>query len=217
MIKEKLLIVDDIINIVNDIKRKLEIEFPEYEIIGVTDCDHALYVLEQQDIAILLLDITFNNRKLTTIGDGKQLLKILQNKKIEVPTIIFSTHDSLEILYPIIANYKPKGYVQKNEDSDQDLVYTIKKVAKGYVEYGQKLNQALLNRTQLEFSLDAQDLLIIEHLAKAKNYVELADKKLNMDRKTISRKLERLRFVFDVDTDKQLLLKLQHLGFSISY
>ncbi len=221
MEKEHILIVDDIQDIFENLEYKLNRDFTGFCVSIAKHCDEAYDFIKQskvkQPITLLILDLTFKNNQHRILKEGKSLLKELQIQGITIPTIIYTSHDELEHIHPVIKSYQPNGYVIKTHDSYDDLVFGIKKALKGERHYTFEVQQALKKRVVFEFDLDDVDSQIIALLPDCTSMQDWEGKVLKdgvpIVYKTIANRIKSLLKRFEVFNEKQLLLKLYELGF----
>ena len=136
---------------------------------------------------------------------------------MEIPTIIYSSHDELEHIYPVINNYAPKGYIIKTHNSNEDLLLCISKVLQGEYFYSQKVNDLLYNRVKYTCRLDTVDEQIIKLLPEI-DFIKDWDGKIRtspnefMSYTSIKKRIDTICQELDVSNSKQLVLKLKQLG-----
>lgn len=219
--KEHILIVDDHQDILENLAYKIGRDFTTFCVSVAKNCDQAYDHIKrskiEQPITLLILDLTFKKQAHRVLTGGKALLKELQIQDITIPTIIYTKHDELKHIHPVIKSYQPNGYVIKTHDSYDDLVFGIKKALKGQRHYTFEVQQALKKRVAFEFDLDDVDSQIIALLPDCSSMQDWEGKVLKDDipivYKTITNRIKSLLKRFEVFNEKQLLLKLYELGF----
>lgn len=86
---EKILIVEDEEHLLKSLEVFLKNE-TKYQILNATNGKEALKVLEKHDIDLILTDLKMPEM------DGIELLKYVQNKKLDIPVIVMTAYKSLE-------------------------------------------------------------------------------------------------------------------------
>lgn len=220
---EHFLIVEDHQDVFENLERKIQTVYPEAKIDTATNCDIAFEIIDQSKIknpiTVLILDLTFTSiPPNSTLKNGQSLLRKLKDESIKIPTIIYSSHDELEHIYPIINNYSPRAYVVKTHNSSEELLLCIKKISQSEHEYfySQKVNNLLRNRVKYSCNLDETDELIIQKITSI-NAISDWDNTIPtptgfMSYTSIKKRINKICTELDVDNEKQLVLKLRQLG-----
>ena len=221
MSQTHILIVDDHEDIYENISRKIAERFPDFKISIKDNCDAAFDVIkyskQNTPVTILILDLTFNGQHPNALlPNGTSLLRTLKENKIQINTIIYSSHDDLQHISPVIKNFEPASYVIKSNSSSKELLFAIEQCLVGKTYYSHTVHELQLKRVKYEFSIDEIDEQIIKHLPNKDSIkdwegVVLKDN-IPLSYKTISKRIKNLITQFDVDNEKQLLLKLQKLA-----
>lgn len=86
---EKILIVEDEEHLLRSLEVFLTNE-TKYQILNATNGKEALKVLDKHDIDLILTDLKMPEM------DGIELLKYVQNKKLDIPVIVMTAYKSLE-------------------------------------------------------------------------------------------------------------------------
>jgi DNA-binding NarL/FixJ family response regulator len=119
----KILLVDDQNLVREGIKALLQLT-PQMSVIAeACDGDEALTALEQYSPDIMLLDLRMPKR------DGLSVLEAMQQKNINVPTLILTTFDEHDLVLNCL-KLGAMGYLKKDV-SLNDLVCAIESLAKG--------------------------------------------------------------------------------------
>ena len=221
MVHQHLLIVDDHQDIRENLFSKLHLDFPNFQISLASNCDLALDIINQsrfqKPITLLILDLTFKKNHNNVIKGGRGLMTKLKDDNISIPTIVYTSHDELEHIHPVIHSYNPCGYIIKGEDTYDELLFAVQKAFAGQKHYTHEVHIALKKRVSFEFDLDSIEEQIIEHLPNCTSMQDWEGKIIKdgvpLVYKTIQNRLKTLFIRFDVENEKQLLLKLHRLGF----
>jgi len=219
--KHHLLIVEDEQDTFENLERKLSIHFPEALVMVQSTCDAGFDYIKKvtiiNPVSVLILDLTFKNQKsFYVLKSGKDLLKVLKQKSIHVPTIIYSSHDEMEHIHPIMSNYHPQGYVIKTSTSSEELFFAISRVLNKENYYSQRVHEQQLQRFKYASNIDEIDEQIIEllpHTTSIKDWEEKIEQgEISISYKSIKKRIDLLCDRLEVDNEKQLLLKLQRLA-----
>lgn len=211
--KIKILLVDDHQEPLESLALKIPAEIEGAHILTAGNCDIAYYHLQNNpDIQLLITDLTIQNASRFKIKQGSDLLKRLKEDNRIIPTIIYTDHHDLDTIFPVIDNFKPLGFVLKNTTSHEDLFLTIKKALRGERHYVQYINTELMKRIKFEFKLDEVNRLIIDYLPNIESADDWKNTSVGLSSKAIKARLEKMYINFNVENDKQLLLKLLRLG-----
>ena len=217
--KNRILIIEDHEDVYENLKRKIFFEFPNFPISIFDNCDDAFNQIKslKNEIAFIILDLTFKYIKpYALIKNGKNLLKELKNAQINIPTIIYTSHDEMEHIYPVINNYEPNGYVIKSNSSNKELLLAINNVLKEKKYFSHIVHELMLKRTKYAFTLDEVDEQIIKILPNAVNMIDWKGRifkdNVAISYKSIKSRIDMLCNKFEVENEKQLLLKLQKLA-----
>lgn len=217
--RNRILIIEDHEDVYENIRRKISSEFPNFQISIFDNCDDAFNQIKvkKNEIVIIILDLTFKFLKpYSLIKNGNTLLKHLKDEKIKIPTIIYTSHDEMEHIYPVINNYQPSGFVIKSNSSSKELVFAINEVLLGKTYYSQIVHKLILKRTKFTFSLDEIDEQIILFLPHSNTMYDWEGRILRdgvpISYKSIKTRIDLICQKFEVENEKQLLLKLQKLA-----
>lgn len=219
--QKHILIVDDHEDVFENLERKIHTAYDDINISIADNCDDGYDLIKKykipSPISLLILDLTFKLVKPNAIlTQGKSLLKILKKENIEIPTIIYSSHDEMEHIYPVITNYHPNAYVIKSNSSTKELLFAISEVLLEKTYFSQTVHKLQLQRFQYAFSMDNIDEQIIRFLPNANTMTDWEGKILKentpISYKSIKLRIELLCEKLEVENEKQLLLKLQRLA-----
>lgn len=216
-----ILITEDHQDVFENLIFKLQEQYTDYKFTIADNCDTAIYEIERylgsQPVSLLILDLTFKHLKPNTkLKRGNDLLKVLKEKEIHIPTIIYSSHDDMSHIYPIMNNYEPEGYVIKSNTSSGELLLAVKQVLYQKKFYSTGVHEEQFKRFQYSHELSDIDLQIIKLLPDTSSIKEWEGKILldgvPITYKTVSKHINKLKEKFEVDNDKQLVLKLYKLA-----
>lgn len=216
-----ILIVEDIEDIFEHVKYKLTNTYPDFKITVSDNCDTALFEIERhltnQRVTLLILDLSFNHiQPSVKLRSGNDLLRKLRDLQIEIPTIIYSVFSEMKHIQPVISNYNPDGYIIKSNTSTNELLVAVNRLLHDKTYYSPEVQKEQLKRYSYSHQLDDVDLQIIKKLPDISFQDEWTDiifsKGSPLSKRTIFTRLKRLKEVFEVDNEKQLVLKLYKLA-----
>jgi len=219
--KHHLLIADDHEDVYENLERKISLKFSAMEISSAETCDKAYSLILKNKvlnpITILVIDLTFKGYTPNTkLKHGRHLLSKLKNEMFAIPTIVYSSHDDMEHIYPIIKNYNPQGYIIKSNTSNRELLFAIEEVINGKSFFSSKVHKLQMKRVKYDKSLDDIDEQIVNFLPNTNSITDWDGKVLKenvpLSYKSIKKRIDLLCDKFEVSNEKQLLLKLQTLA-----
>lgn len=218
---QHLLIADDHGDIQQNLSRNIQEAFPDWQISLAETCQKAYDVINFQKttnpVDFLILDLTFKVYDSNAVlQQGRHLLRRLKEEKSDIKVLVYTEHNELIHIAPIIKNYEPWAYIIKSITSTDEVVLALKNVLKGRKFYSHDAHLALKRKAIYEFKLSDFDLQIIDALP-AMNSMEdwkshVFEGKNPPHYKTIRKHINELHVKFGVDNDKKLVLKLRDLG-----
>lgn len=219
--KEHILIIEDEQDTFENLERKISNKFSDATVSVASSCDKGFDYIKQHKInnsvTLLILDLTFKNYlEPPVIKDSKQLLKVLKENQIFIQTIVYSSHDEMEHIHPVLNNYHSQGYVIKSSNSSEELIFALERVAKGETYFSQRVHQQQLQRFKYASKIDAIDEQIINLLPQVDSIKDWKERfengEISISYKSIKKRIDLLCDRLEVDNEKQLLLKLQRLA-----
>ncbi|MDP2692584.1 MAG: response regulator [bacterium] len=212
-----ILIVEDEQDTLENLIGKITDAFPDYKISSAFDCDEGFRILNsskvQFPIDLLITDLTFRRQPVSrVIKDGQSLLQRIKNLNYKLPRIIYSSHDELKFIHPVMQNFEPEGYVLKASDSTSELLLAIPRVLNGKTYYSQEVLDSQKKRFEFAMQLDEIDKKIIAFLPDINCITDWDDLyeagKIPIKYKSVNKRLQSIFEKMDVTNEKQLLLKL---------
>ena len=141
MIKKKIIIIDDNPLILSLVKEIIEEEH-ELEISHMTtEKNEFLNLVLQDSFDVALIDISVGGK-----NGGIELLQILKDKGINLPSIMFSAHSELDYALKCF-QAGAKGYISKNYVCT-DLITGLKEVLNGNSFISGEKGKKILNEYQ---------------------------------------------------------------------
>ncbi len=219
--KQHVLIVEDQQDVFENLNAKITKQHPHFLLKIADNCDDAYkYIRINQvsdPVTLLIVDLTFKWLKPNAmLKTGKSLLRALKEQELNIPIIIYSSHDEMEHIHPIISNYSPNGYVIKSNTSTNELLFAISEVLNDKRYFSQLIYEMQKQRLIYTVNIDSIDEKIIELLPQI-NAIDDWNGKIYKDNtplsyKSIKKRIDNLCISLEVENQKQLLLKLQKLA-----
>lgn len=219
--KKHILIVDDHEDIYENVERKIRAIYPSFIVSIADNCDAAFRIIKQHKMSnpvhILILDLTFKSlHPQALLKKGQDLMAALQKENQLIDVIIYSSHDEMSEVHPVLNNYQPKGYVIKSNSSSQELLLALKNVLLERTYYSQRIHELQLKRIQYSYAIDEIDQQIIRVLPNTNSMSDWEGKILKdgvpLSYKSIKSRIDILCQKLGQENEKQLLLKLQKLA-----
>lgn len=221
---QHILIVDDHQDITENLERKFSKVFPNSIVYTASNCDIAFDYIKlnkvNKPISLLILDLSFNhNPSNVVLKEGFELLDAIKKASISIKTIIYTSHKTIFHIHPIMEAFNPEGYVIKTHISNSVLLNASNMVIEGGRYYDSVIIEARFTRLGYEKKLDSIDRAILKKLPEivdvTKDWEGVIIKKdgTPMSYNSIKTRLDKMLDKFEVDTQAQLLLKLQKGGF----
>lgn len=216
-----ILIIEDEQDTLENLVGRMKTVFPDSKISSAFDCDEGFKILNsskiENPVSLLVTDLTFRRQPETRIiKDGYALLEKIQELGFSMPRIVYSSHDELKFIYPVMKNLRPEGYVLKARDSTDELLLAISKVIHGATYYSQEVHNTQRKRLEYALQLDETDMKIIDLLPDVTSITDwdsLFEKgKLHIKYKSVNKRLNSIFEKMGVENEKQLLLKLHQLA-----
>jgi DNA-binding NarL/FixJ family response regulator len=171
----KLLIVEDHKLIRNGVKIMLSNQsIYRFEFTEISNGEEALKLLTEEKFDFILLDIT-----LSTKVSGFDILKFIKRKKIEVPVLIQSMHNEVDMVRQSL-ELGAKGYISKSSEKDE-LFNAIRTIFAGQKYLSNEVSLLFSNdlvnsiSSKAKKELTMRQIEILKSLAKGKSNKELAD------------------------------------------
>ncbi len=212
-----ILIVEDEQDTLENLVGRITHAFPDFKISTAFDCDEGFRILNstkvETPVDLLITDLTFRRQpESRLIKDGQALLQKIKDLKYKLARIVYSSHDELKFIHPVMQNFEPEGYVLKSSDSTSELLLAIPRILKGKTYYSQEVYSNQKKRFAFAMQLDDIDQKIIEYLPDINCITDWDDLyeagKIPIKYKSVNKRLQSIFEKMDVSNEKQLLLKL---------
>lgn len=212
-----ILIIEDEQDTLENLIGKITDAFPTYKVSSAFDCDEGFRILNsskvESPVDLLITDLTFRRQpESRVIKDGLNLLEKIKTLNYKLPRIVYSSHDELKFIHPVMQNFEPEGYVLKSSDSTSELLLAIPRILKGDSYYSQEVLASQKKRFVFAMQLDDIDQKIIQYLPDVSCINDWDDLyeagKIPIKYKSVNKRLQSIYEKMDVSNEKQLLLKL---------
>ncbi|TSJ36549.1 response regulator transcription factor [Mucilaginibacter corticis] len=133
------------------------------------DCDNALQRLKKalQDNApfeLLITDLSFDDRAISIISSGKELIDAARALQPSLKIIVFSAESSASVIGKLFEEQGVNGYVKKGRSDTEELQKAVETIHKGKTFISPGLQQAVKAKNAHDFT--PLDIAIITQLAK---------------------------------------------------
>lgn len=218
---EHILIVEDEQDTLENLAKRIGAAFPDLRISTAFDCDEGFRILNASKVEfpvnLLITDLTFRRQPASRIlKDGSALLQKIKTLNYGLPRIVYSSHDELQFIHPVMKNFEPEGYVLKARDSTDELILAISKIMNGKPYYSQEVHHSQKQRFLFAEQLDHIDEKIIAFLPDINAITDwdtlYETGKMPIKYKSVNKRLHTIFEKMDVANEKQLLLKLQKMA-----
>ncbi len=215
------LIVEDEQHAMKDLISVLSEAYPNDKLSTAFDCDKGFQILNSSKVTnpvgLLIIDLSFRRQPPgRVLIDGQALMAKLLELKINIPRLVYSSHDEIRFVHPVMAKYNPEGYVFKTKDSTDELLIATRRILDGHRYYSQGVHEEQKGRFEFVNNLDKTDMKIIELLPFINSiddwHNHFQSGKIPIQYKAILKRLKKIYDIIDVENDKQLLLKLQQMA-----
>lgn len=218
----KILIVEDhpimtqnYITSCNEVKNHLNIKF-KYE--TTSSCKQAYEVIlksieNNEEFILAIVDISIPSFLEKGIMSGEEIASYISQNMPNTKIVICTSLEDNFRLSNVISTIKPHSILIKSEIEGQDIVNTIKDVLSNKKSYSPKISKIIDNLTDSSIDyLDKIDRNIINEIAMASRLVDMMES-LNISRANIEKRKMRIKVIFDVKNDRELLIEAKRRGF----
>ena len=217
----KILLVDDHQLIIEGIVSYLK-DIDGLEIETANSCDEAYSKvkanLHDKPFQILFSDLSFDmDHSNTVIDSGENLLKKLQEERIDIKLGVITGHSETNRVFNVIHNLNPSAYILKGKCNTNELNFAIQKMLAGEIYYTHDIHQKLLKRALVEIQMDDTAIQILKELPKhhkignMEGIITKSDGSL-LKLRSIENKLAKLRTDLQAINNTDLVLKAKELG-----
>ncbi len=218
---EHILIVEDEQDTLENLQMRITVAFPDVQVSKAFDCDEGFRILNASKVEfpveLLITDLTFRRQpECRSIKNGMEFLQKLKTLNYHLPRIVYSSHDELLFIHPVMKNFEPEGYILKARDSTEELIFAIRRITQGKTYYSQEVLNSQKQRFFFAEQLDYIDEKIIAFLPEINSITDwetlYETGKMPIKYKSVNKRLHAIFEKLDVANEKQLLLKLQKMA-----
>lgn len=218
---EHILIVEDEQDTLENLEMRITAAFPNVQVSKAFDCDEGFRILNASKVEfpveILITDLTFRRQPQSrTLKNGLEFLQKLKTLNYSLSRIVYSSHDELQFIHPVMKNFEPEGYILKARDSTEELIFAIRRITQGKTYYSQEVLNSQKQRFFFAEQLDYIDEKIIAFLPEINSITDwetlYQTGKMPIKYKSVNKRLHIIFEKMDVANEKQLLLKLQKMA-----
>lgn len=189
-----------------------------FDIETASNCQEAYESLlnhskKKESFSIAIVDISIPSYPEKGMMSGEDISTYIFKNLPETKLIISTSLEDNFHLSSMIASLKPNGILIKSEIEGEDIINAIVDVMSNKKSYSPKISKIIDNLTDnsIEY-LDEIDRNIIYEIAMASRLVDMIEN-LNISRANIEKRKVRIKEIFDVITDRELLMEAKKRGF----
>ncbi|MAT89341.1 MAG: response regulator [Flavobacteriaceae bacterium] len=217
---KKVLVAEDLGSINEGIQATLRnLSIPE--IAYASYCDEAYLkvkkaTLQQAPFELLITDLSFKpDYRNNHLASGKELASILAAEHPEVPIIIFSVDDRVDVARALTKLTTVKGYVCKGRKGLLDLTAAIKEVSRGNSFYSEPIANGFSKDSN--FEITDFDVTLLDQLSKGYQQEDISYflKEQNIrpsSLSTVEKRLSKLKDHFNAKNSTQLVALAKDMG-----
>lgn len=162
---------------------------------------------------VVILDISLGKSKDGEKRTGEELGILIRKHTPKTKIIVLTSHSDGFRINSIMKNINPEGFLIKNNASDHKLFQeVIIKILKGQTYYCNTVSDILRRENRLAYKLDDIDIKILYELSIATRKKDMPNY-IPLQLRSIEKRHRRLKEVFEVDSDRNLVLKAKENGF----
>lgn len=199
------------------VERKLG-EHILFDIETASNCQEAYESLhnhfkKEESFSIAIVDISIPSYPEKGMMSGEDISEYIFKNLPETKLIISTSLEDNFRLSSMIASLKPHGILIKSEIDGEDIVNTIVDVMSNKKSYSPKISKIIDNLTDNSTEyLDKIDRKILNEISMASRLVDMVSI-LQISRANIENRKNRMKEIFDVRTDRELLMEAKKRGF----
>lgn len=186
-------------------------------------CDDAFLKImkanqDHEPYDLLIADLSFKeDYREQTYKSGEDLIKKLKEKKIKIPTIVYSGEDRLQMVRRLINEHGIKAYVCKGREGLKDLQKAIAHIAQETTPFVSVQVEKALKKSN-ENDISPYDIELMKQLAKGLSQPEISDyftaNEINPGSlSSIEKRLIKLKDLFRANNTAHLIAIAKDSGF----
>lgn len=162
---------------------------------------------------VVILDIRLGKSKDGERRSGEELGSLIRSCLPKTKIVVLTSFSDGLIINSIIKNVNPEGFLIKNNASNHKLLQeVIVKIIKGETYYCNIVSNILRRRNTKKNKLDPIDIKLLYELSLSTKIKDIP-KYIPLKLSGVEKRLRRLKEIFEVDNNRNLLLKAKENGF----
>lgn len=168
---------------------------------------------KQGFLDVVILDINLGKSKEGDRKSGEELGALIRTLSPSSKIIVFTTYSDGLRINSIIKNVNPEGFLIKDGTTNHNKFQeVIVKIIKGETYYCDTVADVLRRKNKIKQKLDAIDLKLLQELSNATKLKNMFDY-FSSTISGVEKRRQRLKEIFEVDSDRNLVLKAKEIGF----
>lgn len=191
-------------------------ELLNFKITQVHNCEDAnkeiVNSIKQGGIDIVFLDISLPASSDGKIRSGEDLGLIIKKLIPQTKIAVATTHYDNFFIQNILENLNPEAFLVKNDLSSDNLIEAIEKLLSNPPYYSDTVLNSLRKQFSSGLKLNATDRQLLYQLSIGTKMKDLPNL-LPLSMAGIEKRKRKLKDIFNVKEDKELILKAKVSGF----
>jgi DNA-binding NarL/FixJ family response regulator len=185
---------------------------------SATDCKTAFHKLESyitsKTLDLVILDLSLPAAPELNLFSGDDLGQIIRKDFPNTLILVITTFTDSIRIRQVVKNIDPKGFLNKQDVTFNDIVAAIKSVLSGDMYYSKTIVKAIKQKSLQGIQLDAYDILILKELANGSKMSDLINL-LPLSKSAIDKRKRLLKLKLNTGTnsDRDLVLVARSKGF----
>ena len=170
-------------------------------------------ILRDGVLDVVILDINLGNSKGENRKSGEELGILLREYIPKTKIIVFTSYNDGLRINSVLKNINPEGFLIKDSTTDhKTLQKVVSKVVSGQTHYCDTVVSILRKKNKIKQKLDAIDLKLLYELSNATKLKDMPDY-VPLTISGVEKRRRRLKEIFEVDSDRGLVLQAKAIGF----
>ncbi|MDY7396329.1 response regulator [Aureibaculum sp. 2210JD6-5] len=173
-------------------------------------------IKEARDIDVfdlIILDINLGKSGGGERKSGEEVGVLIRNYNSKAKIIVFTSYSDGLRIDSIIKNINPEGFLIKDGTTDHNMFQeVILKIIKGETYYCNTVAEILRKTRKITHKLDAIDIKLLYQLSIATRMKDIP-KYIPLKLSGVEKRRRRLKETFNVESDRDLVLKAKEIGF----
>ncbi|MET2983642.1 response regulator [Aureibaculum conchae] len=162
---------------------------------------------------VVILDIRLGESKDDKNQSGEKLGELIREHTPKTKIIVITSYNDGFRINSVIKKLNPEGFLIKNNASDQKVLQkAVLKVVSGKTHYCDTVDDILRRKNKYTHKLDDIDIKILYELSNATKMKDMPDY-IPLTISGIEKRRRRLKEIFEVDSDRGLILQAKAIGF----